>query len=260
MNLKVLFLILTPLLTIISFGQELTKAEIVKNKVRSVTTIDKDGKAMLIDFFDDRGNIIRSGSIGNNEKLQITREFLYNEAGQIFEERAIGNNGDITFIFRYVYNAQNQLVKTEHSDIKGDFSSFWTYEYDIKGNRVREVQRSATMGNSETRYKYNFNSLLTEEEKWSNTIGKEEKVSYKYNDKKQLVEKKTKHFFGGATITLVYSYNEIGKLIKLSEKSSNGVSSVTTYNYDINGLLISSIWRSSLSKNVHETTYKLSID
>ena len=62
------------------------------------------------------------------------------------------------------------------------------------------------------------------------------------------------------TITLTYSYNDAGKLTKLFEKSSNGVSSTTLYEYNDKGLLISETWESSISKTPQKTTYQISFE
>jgi YD repeat-containing protein len=110
------------------------------------------------------------------------------------------------------------------------------------------------MGNSVTVYKY-LGNQLTEEETTTESIGKEEKIRYKYNDQGQLTEKKSKQYYFNTTITLTYTYNEIGKLIALQEKSSNGVSSKTTYQYDDKGLLMSDTWKSSLDKTPNTTRY-----
>jgi hypothetical protein len=119
---------------------------------------------------------------------------------------------------------------------------------------------SGTMGNSVTKYKYDEKSLLIQEDKSNNSIGKEERVNYKYNDKGQIIEKKTKAYYFNTTITLTYSYNDPGKLTKLFEKSSNGVSSTTLYEYNDKGLLISDMWESSISKTPQKTTYQISFE
>jgi hypothetical protein len=110
------------------------------------------------------------------------------------------------------------------------------------------------MGNSVTIFKY-LGKQLIEEETTTESIGKEEKITYKYNDKGLLIEKKTKQFYFNTTITLTYSYNVSDKLVQLDEKSSNGVSSKTTYQYNDKGLLVSDVWKSSLGKTSNKTRY-----
>lgn len=111
-----------------------------------------------------------------------------------------------------------------------------------------------------TKFKYDDKSFLIQEDKSNNTIGKEERDDYKYNDKGQVIEKKTKVYYFNTTITLTYSYNDTGRLIKLYEKSSNGVSSATLYEYNDKGLLISETWESSISKAPQKTTYQISFE
>ena len=82
---------------------------------------------------------------------------------------------------------------------------------------------------------------------------------YKYNDKGHLVEKKTRYFHSNSLITVTYTYNDTGKLIKLDEKSDNGVTSSTTYQYNDKGLLESDTWKGSLSKTAQRTSYKVGL-
>ena len=116
------------------------------------------------------------------------------------------------------------------------------------------------MGNTVTKYKYDDKNFLIQEDKSNNTIGKEERVNYKYSDNGRVVEKKTKAYYFKTTITLTYSYSYAGNLTKLSEKSSNGVSSTTLYEYNDKGLLISDTWESSISKMPHKTTYQINFE
>ncbi|MDB5203282.1 MAG: hypothetical protein JWQ27_2691 [Ferruginibacter sp.] len=116
------------------------------------------------------------------------------------------------------------------------------------------------MGKSVTKYKYDDKDFLIQEDKSTKSIGKEERVNYKYSDKGLIKEKKTKYYYSNTNITLTYSYDDKGKLTKLFEKSSNGVSSTTLYEYNDKGLLIGDTWESSLSKIKHKTTYKISFD
>jgi hypothetical protein len=110
------------------------------------------------------------------------------------------------------------------------------------------------MGNSVTIYKW-LSKQLIEEETTNETIGKEERITYKYNDKGQKTEKKSRHFYFATTITTKYTYNDAGKLIQENEKSSAGVSSKITYQYDDRGLLVADIWKSSFDKTPSKTQY-----
>lgn len=257
---SIIFLILLSFFLVqVSAGQEISKNDILKFKVKSITAIDGDGKIKYIQFYNDKGNIIKQGSLNDNKQHQVDREFIYNDSAQLIEERTYTSNGDINTTSKYYYNNNSQLFKKEYIQF-GEVSATWAFGYDEKGNKVSETQTSGTIGNSLTKYKYDDKSLLIQEDKSNNTIGKEERVSYKYNGKGQIIEKNTKSYYFNTTITLTYTYNDAGKLTKLFEKSSNGVSSTTLYEYNDKGLLISDTWKSSISKTPHKITYEISFE
>jgi hypothetical protein len=237
------------------YGQEISKEEIIKFKIKSVTTVDSDGKIKSIDFYNDRGDIVRIGE-DDNGRTETRKEFVYDKKGTLIEEKTFSSSGKIHHVDKYYYNSKNQLVRKEWIDTDQSIDATWAYEYDEKGNKVRETQESGTIGNSVTTFKY-VNGQLTESETSNGSIGKENKITYKYNEKGNVIEEKTKDYFSNTTITLTYTYNETGKLTELREKSSNGVSSLTTYHYDDKGLLMSDVWKSSLGKEAHRTTYEV---
>jgi len=228
----------------------------VKFRIKSITTIDSDGKIKYTEFYNDKGNFFKQGSLNENNQFQIDRELFYNDSSQLIEERIYTTRGDINTTTKYYYNDKHQLSKSEHISF-GKVSATWTFEYDSKGNKITETQTSGIIGNSLTKYKYNDKSLLIQEDKSNNSIGKEERINYKYNEKGQIVQKKTKAYYFNTTITLTYFYNDLNKLTKLFEKSSNGVSSTMLHEYDDKGLLISDTWESSISKTPQKTTYQI---
>jgi len=245
----------TIFITTLLYGQEITKDEIVQFKIKSITTVDSDGKIKSIDFYNDRGDKVKVGD-DDNGRTETKKEFIYNSNGNLTEEKTFSSEGQIHHVDKYSYNSKNLLIKKEFIDSDGSIDATWTYEFDESGNKIKETQRSGTMGNSVTKFKY-VDGRLTESETTNDAIGKENKITYKYNHRGQVTEEKTKDYYSNTTITLTYTYNEIGKLTKLNEKSSNGVSSVTTYHYDDKGLLMSDVWKSSLGKTAHKTTYKV---
>jgi YD repeat-containing protein len=242
----------TIFLTTILYGQEITKEEIVKFKIKSIMTIDGDDHVKSIDYYNTTGDLIKIGEKDEDE-IRIRRQFLYKNQ-LLTEERALDYRGDILHTTKYYYNPKSQLTKKENIASDNSVNGTWTYEYDESGNKIKETQISGTMGNSVTIFKY-LGKQLIEEEKTTESIGKEEKITYKYNDKGLLIEKKTKAFYFNTTITLTYAYNASDKLVQLDEKSSNGVSSKTTYQYNDKGLLVSDIWKSSLGKTSNKTRY-----
>lgn len=242
----------TLFLTTILYGQEITKEEIVKFKIKSITTIDGDDHVKSIDYYNPTGDLIKIGE-KDEDKIRTRRQFIYKNQ-LLTEERALDYKGDVLHTNKYSYNSKSQLTKKENVSSDNTVDGTWTYEFDESGNKIKETKKSGTMGNSVTIFKY-LGKQLIEEETTTESIGKEEKITYKYNDKGLLIEKKTKQFYFNTTITLTYSYNESDKLVQLDEKSSNGVSSKTTYQYNDKGLLVSDIWKSSLSKTSNKTRY-----
>jgi antitoxin component YwqK of YwqJK toxin-antitoxin module len=245
----------TVFLTTLLYGQEISNEEILKFKIKSITTIDSDGKIKSINFYNDRGDIVKVED-NNQGRTETRKEFIYDSSGNLMEEKTFSSERKIHHVEKYSYSLKNLLVRKEYIDSDGSIDATWTYEYDESGNKVMETQKSGTMSNSVTKFKY-LDGRLIETETTNDSIGKENKITYKYNDKGQVVEEKTKVYFSNTTITLTYIYNETGKLTELKEKSSNGVSSLTTYQYDNNGLLMSDIWKSSLGKEAHKSMYKV---
>jgi hypothetical protein len=256
---KIFLILLSFFIVQVSAGQEISKPDIVKFKIKSITTIDGDGKIKYTEFYNDKGNFIKQGSLNDIKQLQVDRELFYNDSSQPTEERTYTSSGDINTISKYYYNDKSQLFKKEYIQFS-EVSATWTFDYDEKGNKISETQKSGTMGSSVTKYKYDDKSFLIKEDKSNNSIGQEERVNYKYSDKGQIIEKKTKAYYFNTTITLTYSYNDAGRLTKLLEKSSNGVSSTTLYEYNDKGLLISDTWKSSISKTPQKTTYQISFE
>jgi len=245
----------TIFLTTILYGQAVTKEEIVKFKIKSITTVDSNGKIKSIDFYNEHGDIVNVGD-DDNGRTQTKKEFIYDNNKRLTEEKTFTSEGQVHHRDKYSYNSKDQPIKKESSDSDGSVDATWTFEYDENGNKIKETQKSGTMGNSVTKFKY-VNGQLSETETSNDSIGKENKVTYKYNEKGQVIEEKTKDYYSNTTITLTYTYNGTGKLTKLEEKSSNGVSSLTTYQYNDKGLLESDVWKSSLGKTAHRTTYKM---
>ena len=253
MNKHLILTLGTIFLTTILQGQEITKERIAKLKIKSIATIDGDDHVKSIDYYDPDGDLIKIAE-KNEDEIRVRRQFVYDKHKLLIEEWALDYKGDILHTNKFYYNSKSQLTKKENVDSDNSIDGTWTYEYDDSGNKIKETKKSGTTGNSLTIYKW-LGKQLIEEETTDEEIGKEEKITYKYNEKGQLTEKKTKHFYFNTTITLTYTYDGHGKLVQLDEKSSNGVRSKTTYQYNDKGLLVSDIWKSSLDKTPNKTRY-----
>ena len=256
MKLKTLLTTLTCFTVLTSFGQEISKTDILKFKIKSITTFDSDGEVKFVKFYNSKGDFIIEKTLNDDKKLQIRRERLYNGTNQLIEEQRFTSDGDINLTIKYFYDTQNKLIKKESIKL-GQIDATWTFQYDKNGNKITETQTSEIIGNSLTKYEYDANRLLIQEDKSNNSIGKEERINYKYSDKRQLIEKKTKAFYFNTILISTYIYNDTERLIKQVEKSSNGVSSTTDHKYNDNGLLVSEIWQGSIGKIPHQTTYKI---
>ena len=235
-------------------GQEITKGEIIKFKIKSITSMDGDGKVHKIDYYNDKGNLIKTGEEVNG-KIVIRKEFVYDQNNLLMDERILNPKSELHHVNHFFYNAKLQLTKKESKK----FSTIWEYEYDEFGNKVQEVRKSGGEGNnSVTTYKY-ADKLLVTELTTDEVLGKEKYVEYKYNERNHLIESKTKYFYFKTTIKMVYHYNDAGKLIQADERPSNGVASRTTYQYDENGLLIGELWRGSTGKPPIKTSYQFEL-
>lgn len=95
MNSKIFLILLSFFLVQGSFGQEINKPDIIKFKIKSITTIDSDGKIKYTEFYNDKGNFIKQGSTNDNKQLQVDRELFYNDSSQLIEERSYTSSGDI---------------------------------------------------------------------------------------------------------------------------------------------------------------------
>ena len=249
-------LLLTLVTTILAtrlFSQEITKEEIVKYKIKSITISNSDERTKSIEYFNDQGDIVKIGDQTDGDIL-VRKEFVYENNRFLMQEKSYTTEGKILGTVNYQYNSNNQLIKKESLDAENKVNIAWIYEYNDVGNKIKETQKSGAMSNIVTTFKYD-EQLLVGEMTTNDIIGVEEEVTYKYNSKRQLVKAKTKHFYFTGTTTLRYNYNAAGKLIQLSERSSNGVSSTTTYQYDDKGLLTANVWRTSLGKDSNRTTF-----
>ncbi|MHA4847647.1 hypothetical protein ACX0G7_26005 [Flavitalea antarctica] len=243
-----------------SVGQEFSKSDIVNFKIKSITTIDGQGYIKGIKFYNDKGDVIKEGSLDHENQLQIDREFFYNDSSKLIEERTFTSSGEINSTSKYYNNDKSQVIKKEYISDDQVYATR-TFEYNENGNLTRETQTSKTMGNTLSEYKYDTsNNLLIQEERSHDSRGKEERINYKYSDKGQLIEKKTKVYFFNTTITTTYDYNDTGTLKKVYEKSSNGVSSTTLYEYNDQGLLAVDTWESSISKKPQKTRYQIKFE
>ena len=246
----------TTLISTILHGQDITKEEILKFNIKSITVTADDSicKAETIYFYNDQGDI---ENIDDKDCLTgITRKnFAYDSQRLLREEKTFRLDGRIQQVDKYFYDSKNHLIKKESIDSIGRIDVYWTYEYDDIGNKIKETQKSLTKENRVTRYKY-ANGKLTEEETSNDLVEMIDLMTYKYNNEGKLIESQAKDHFNRIT-TSVYTYNEAGKLLKLEQKLSDDVSVVITYKYGDRGLLENCFWRSSLERTPYKTIYKV---
>ena len=68
------FLIILSLFFIqVALGQKISKTDIHKFKIKSISTIDEEGKIKFTEFYNDEGNFIKQGSLNKEQTLQINR-------------------------------------------------------------------------------------------------------------------------------------------------------------------------------------------
>lgn len=237
------------------FGQEFTKADITRYRIKSITTLDETGTIRKVSHYNEHGDLVSTGTRAP-AGLMKTKELFYNDHKLLIEEKNFNPLGNVHFTYRYSYNSKRQLVKKESIDSDEKVVASWHYEYDNSGNLIKLNQNSLEEGNNLTRYKYH-KGRLTEEETTNGTLGKEEKITFIYNDKNQLVEQKIKSYFTETTLTITFIYNDKGKLVRQEEASDAGKDGETVYDYDENGLLTRQTTRSAADNLIETTTYQI---
>jgi hypothetical protein len=256
---NIFFILLSLFLVKLTVGQAISKSEIVKFKIKSITAIGPHGEIESTRFYNDKGDLIKDFWVKQNDQFQNERELFYNDYSQLIEERTYTASGVISMDSKYYYNDKNQLFKKEYISLD-KVSATLVCDYDGKGNKISETETSATGSKEFTKYKYDDKNFLIQEDKSYNTTGKDESTKFKYNDKGQVIEKKIKLYLLNANIKLTYSYNDIGRLTKVFEKSSNGVSSTNLFDYNDKGLLVSDTWESSMNSKPIKRTYQMNFE
>lgn len=138
MKSKIFLILLSFFLVQVLIGQRISKPDIAKFKIKSITTIDGEGKIKYTEFYNEKGDFIKQGSLNDNKQVQIDKEFFYNDSSQLIEDRTYTSSGDINTTSNYYYNNKNRLIKEEHIQF-GEVSATWTFEYDEKGNKISEI-------------------------------------------------------------------------------------------------------------------------
>lgn len=249
------FTTLIMLLNITLFGQEFTKADIVRHRIKSVSFVDENGLVKRIHQYNEHGDLISAGQ-HTSGGLMKSKELIYNDYKLLTEEKNFNPLGNVHFTHRFSYNAKKQLIRKESIDSDNRIQTTWTYEYDNEGNLVKESVASTLEGNNVTRYKYHKGKLV-EEETTNDVLGKEEKVTFSYNEKGQLTEQKIKSYFTNSTTTISFTYNSHGRLTRQVERSDNGADGETHYTYDENGLLSRQTVRSLADSLTEITNYQI---
>jgi hypothetical protein len=234
-------------------AQEITKADILKFKIKSITTIEEDGSIKSVNQYNEQGDIVMVYDKKDDE-LKLREDFNYNEKGSVLINSVYNTDGSVFQLTKYFYDSIERLVRSEQYNWKNSLDVVKTYEHDTNGNKIKEIRNSKTSGNTVTVFGYE-NSRLIGEDVTNEAIGKEEKSTYKYNKKGLLIEKKSRYYFGNTTIRQIYTYNTSGRLLQMKEKSNSGVSSLTTFQYTVDGLLRSERWQSANDKVGLKTTY-----
>ena len=246
----------TILTTIISlqifilFSQETTKNERIKFKISTIKSFDEDGNLKSIEEFNTNGDLVK---VLDKDKI-VEKELIYNDKKQISKELRYDSNGIISNTIIFYYNSKEQLIEKKLIDSDGEIDTSWLFEFNENNQLLKETRESLTSGKSITKFKYK-NSKLDKTILTNNTIGKESQTSFKYDKKGRLSIKKTRYYYSNTTMTWNYTYNEKGKLISLTDQSSNGVKSTTTYKYNSSDLVIKANWRGSFSNEDYITKY-----
>lgn len=231
-------------------GQNITKEEIQKFKIRSIVTFDDYTHMESTAHYDQGGNLVRT-VCKKDGKILNTIEFVYDSNRMLTTEKLILPTGEIKDIRRYVYNPHKQLVKEESYDSDFSVAGVWESEYDSLGNKVKCIQKTdALAGNAITYLRYAGKQLV--EEMVDDSI-QGPQIFYRYNDRGQLIEVNTKG--AGYNLSDRYIYNDSGKVIRVNEMTTAGKSGRRFFKYNSQGLLQKEIWQSLVGKDRHQITY-----
>lgn len=231
-------------------GQNITKEEIQKFKIRSIVTFDDYTHMESTAHYDQRGDLVRT-VCKKDGKILNTIEFVYDSNRMLTTEKLILPTGETRDIRRYIYNPQKQLVKEESYVSDFSVAGVWESEYDSLGKKVKSTQKTDALAGNATTYMRYIGTQLVEETVDDSIQGPQ--MFYKYNDRGQLMEMTTKG--AGYTLSDRYIYNDSGKLIQVNEMTTAGESGRRIFKYSSQGLLQKEVWQSLVGKDRHQITY-----
>jgi antitoxin component YwqK of YwqJK toxin-antitoxin module len=237
------FLLLIPafLLCLFTYGQEVTKKDILQHGISSITYIDSPGNYRRVEICNDQGDIIRSTHTFRNEVNDYINEYQYNDSFQ--PVRLIHfKGGKIEYSSSYFYT-NGRLSRIETLNELNQVS-LQTINYNGRGNKTKEVHALKGFPAYRTiTYKYNERNLLTSETTVFVEHHNQRKIEtiYSYDGRDQLIKTERK-WPNSETYITTQVYDDTGRVREHTETSSGGRSSTTTYTYDSMGLLTSINW------------------
>jgi len=95
-----------------SRAQQISRELIKSSKIKSITSIDGDGRK-LITYFNSHGDKKEEGKI-KNEAYQVNIKYLYNEKQQLIEERRFNSIGDVISFKKFYYTNSGKIERSEY--------------------------------------------------------------------------------------------------------------------------------------------------
>jgi antitoxin component YwqK of YwqJK toxin-antitoxin module len=229
-----LLLIATISLCLCSYGQEITKEDILKYGINSITYIDSPGNGKRIEVYNDHGDIIRRTFTSEEGTDETNTEYRYNDSFQLIKSVLFlrGRNQQSS---AYFYT--NHRLSRMETSTAGNSQNIETYEYDKNGRQTKKVLWGR-LGQPyhTTKYVYNDQNLLTSEVTTYHASGKKLKTLYTYNSQGQPV-KTVRELMRSVIYTTLQEYNDSGRINSRIDSTSDGDVFAFTYTYGPNGLL-----------------------
>ncbi len=182
-------------------GKVKSLTEFLENKEDQGYYIQNDRNSKTIYNFNKFGNIENVSFYDENNSLDYTKSYFYNNEHQLIETREPAAKGERKFSF--LYNKQKQLVEMRFQD----------YEY------ADTIFSYDNAGNLKTKTSSNLDSII-----------------YKYDENNRLIDEKfiPNNDSGAGFYHDTFSYDEKGRLIKKCSyyKDSDFLRSINFYKYD----------------------------
>jgi hypothetical protein len=208
---------------------------------------------VFVYHFNDRGDVAKREHYSDDSYMPYkSQQFIYDTEGLLAEMIEVQKSSEAEDWWKttYKHNSKGLLVEastTYKSD--AELGDVWHYEYDGNGNKIHAILLdSGDLALWETFWKYDANGRVIEESRYNYEDAAYAGVSrYKYNAEGVLVEEEYfSHGYEEETKTIVlYSYDAQGNIVKESLVTPQCEFATYSYKYDGNGRMSETLYRES---------------